>query len=439
VNPLISCDRQAHWLRHARPDWPAIALKYRTKINQEVLTEDTDPGREIRYIDISAVSSNGVIGTPELLRFADAPSRARRVVRHGDTIVSTVRTYLRAVAQIPPDDADLVASTGFAVVSSLPGKYDSLYLSYWLRGSHFVDEVCARSVGVSYPATNASEVGAIPAPIPPMVVQKTIASFLDRKTAAIDALIGRKEKLLELLKEKRSALIDQAVTKGLDPTVPMKDSGIPWIGKVPAHWTVSRLKHFSPQITVGIVVTPAKYYTDSGVPCPRSLNIKPGLILREPMVFISPETNELHSKSKLRRGDLLCVRTGQPGTTAVVDESLDGANCIDLIVVRNSAAFVSSYLCFVMNSTLALRQYEEGAEGALQQHFNVETAGNLLIPLPPVSEQTDLARRLLVIDDNVCRMANRVRIQLALLREYRQSLITAAVTGQLDIPEAPTP
>lgn len=78
----------------------------------------------------------------------------------------------------------------------------------------------------------------------------------------------------------------------------MKDSGISWIGEIPAHWTVSRLKHISPQITVGIVVTPAKCCTDSGVPCPRSLNIKPGMILQEPMVFISPEANELHSSGK---------------------------------------------------------------------------------------------------------------------------------------------
>lgn len=122
--------------------------------------------------------------------------------------------------KIPLDDADLVASTGFAVVSSLPGRYDSLYLSYWLRGSHFVDKICARSVGVSYPATNASEVGAIPAPVPPMAAQEAIATFLCHKTKTIDALIEKKQKLLELLTEKRSALISQAVTKGLDPVPP---------------------------------------------------------------------------------------------------------------------------------------------------------------------------------------------------------------------------
>ena len=216
LKPLVSGDHNAPWMSEIKGDWSKLALKYSAKINARTLPEDTDPGREIRYIDISAVSSTGHIENIESMQFGNAPSRARRVVRHGDTVVSTVRTYLRAVAPVPEDDVDLIASTGFAIVSPNQDSFHSGFLAYWLRSNPFVDEVCARSVGVSYPATNASEVGAIPAPVPPLPTQQAIADYLDEKTAAIDALIEKTRKLLDLLAEERAALITAAVTGQLD-------------------------------------------------------------------------------------------------------------------------------------------------------------------------------------------------------------------------------
>ena len=171
MKPLVSCDRNAPWLPQIKGDWDRLALKYAAEINARTLPESTDPEREIRYIDISSVSSAGRVERIESMKFGSAPSRARRVVRYGDTVVSTVRTYLRAVAPVPEEVADLIASTGFAVVSPRQGVFRPRFLAYWLQSSHFVDEVCARSVGVSYPATNASEVGAIPSPLPPTPTQ----------------------------------------------------------------------------------------------------------------------------------------------------------------------------------------------------------------------------------------------------------------------------
>ena len=148
--------------------------------------------------------------------------------------------------------------------------------------------------------------------------------------------MAKKERLIELLQEKRAALITRAVTKGLDPSVPMKDSGVEWLGQIPAHWDAKPLKRVVPGVTVGIVVTPAKYYVDDGVPCLRSLNVARGHIDMNNLVFISPDANEQHHKSKIREGDVLIVRTGQAGAAAVVPADLDGANCIDLLIIRRS-------------------------------------------------------------------------------------------------------
>jgi len=307
----------------------------------------------------------------------------------------------------------------------------SRYFYYSLLASRA--DLQALGQGATFQELSTDKLASFAVRVPPDDMQREVAAFLDRKTAAIDALIAKKERLIELLQEKRQALITHAVTRGLNPSVPMKDSGVDWIGRIPAHWQVNRLKHLTPQVTVGIVVTPSKYYVDDGVPCPRSFNVRERMIDKADLAFISAESNQLHAKSILRKGDLVAVRTGQPGTTAMVDDFFDGANCIDLIVVRQSRHFESRFVCAFMNSSLAHRQYEEGSEGALQQHFNVETAKNLLLPVPPVGEQDELARYLDAVNSHSERLQSAVQKHIERLREYRQALITTAVTGKIDV------
>ena len=127
-----------------------------------------------------------------------------------------------------------------------------------------------------------------------------------------------------------------------------------------------RLKFVTPHVTVGIVITPSKYYVDSGIPCLRSLNVRPDQLIEDDMVFISPESNELLRKSQLSAGDVVIVRTGKPGTAAVVDDRFDCANCIDLIIVRWQHSLDSRFICYVLNSELARTQYEAGTSGAIQ-------------------------------------------------------------------------
>jgi type I restriction enzyme, S subunit len=193
------------------------------------------------------------------------------------------------------------------------------YLLTVIRG-----QLDAVGTGSTYDAVTASEVGDLPTLLPALSEQHAIASFLDRETAMIDALLARKQRLIQLLQEKRTALITRAVTTGLHADVPVKDSGIESLGRIPAHWESRRLKFLTPQITVGIVVTPAKYYEPSGVPCLRSLNVREIGLSASDLVFISNESNLLLSKSRIFSGDLVAVRTGQAGTTAVVDDRFNG-------------------------------------------------------------------------------------------------------------------
>lgn len=202
------------WLRDVPAHWDVKRLKYSASINDEALTETTDPTLEIVYVDIGSVDSIRGIVRQELMVFEDAPSRARRIVRDGDTIVSTVRTYLRAIAPVRDPAPNTIVSTGFAVVR--PRQVHPVFLSYALREPGLVDAIVARSVGVSYPAVNASEIGTLPVPLPLGDEQAAIADFLDRETAKIDTMAAKVETAIDRLQEYRIALITAAVTGKID-------------------------------------------------------------------------------------------------------------------------------------------------------------------------------------------------------------------------------
>lgn len=268
---------------------------------------------------------------------------------------------------------------------------------------------------------------------PPLPTQRAIAAFLDCETASINALIEKKHSLLDLLDEKRTALIARGVTRGLDPDVPMKDSGVEWLGEIPAHWKLGKMKQLVPNVTVGIVVTPAKYYVEEGVPCLRSLNISGGAIDLTDLVFISEEANALHSKSMIYEGDVVVVRTGRAGAAAIIPATLDGCNCIDLLIIRRSEFLVSEFVYYYLNSEPAKFQAEAQSVGAIQAHYNTSTLGELVVPVPPKAEQVAIADFLFREANAVDRLIQSSHHAISLLGEFRTALISAAVSGQIDV------
>jgi type I restriction enzyme S subunit len=260
-----------------------------------------------------------------------------------------------------------------------------------------------------------------------------VAEFLDRETGKIDAVVEKQETLLKQLEEKRAATISHAVTKGLDPNVPMKDSGVEWLGKVPEHWTVQRLKFLADGVTVGVVVQPSQYYADTGVPALRSLNLRPMGFDMTTLVYFDEASHETLSKSELREGDVVAVRTGKPGVAAPVTKAVAGSNCIDLILIRNAGGFDARFIAYVINSEVGKQQVALGSGGAIQQHFNIEEAANLLLASPDVKEQKLVADHLDRVTAKLDTLAAKARQNIALLRERRAALISAAVTGRIDV------
>jgi type I restriction enzyme S subunit len=276
-------------------------------------------------------------------------------------------------------------------------------------------------------------------PIPSIPEQRAIAAFLDRETERIDELVMKKERVIELLQERRAALITRAVTKGLDANVPMKDSGIEWLGKMPAHWEVKRLWHLTPpdrRIMYGIVL-PGPHVED-GVPIVKGGDVSSERLRLNRLSRTTHEIESGYAKSRLRGGDLVYAIRGSIGEVAIVPNELEGANLTqDAARVAYTAAVDGLWLLYALRSSAVFAQLEAGAVGATIRGINIRDLKRVSIPVPPLIEQHAIAvfldRAIKKIDDLIAKIhdAN------DRLKELRTNLISAAVTGKIDIREVP--
>jgi type I restriction enzyme S subunit len=204
LNPNVPMkDSGIEWLGKVPEHWEVKPIKSVASCNDDVFDEKTPHDYEIEYVEISGVDAERGISETVTMPFGDSPSRARRRVKDGDVIVSTVRTYLRAIAAVKAPPGNIVVSTGFAVVR--PRSVQSRFLSYLFHAEFLIAEVIARSVGVSYPAINASELMRLDVPVPPFQEQQIIAAFLDGETTKLDTLTTEAKTAITLLQERRIA------------------------------------------------------------------------------------------------------------------------------------------------------------------------------------------------------------------------------------------
>lgn len=273
-------------------------------------------------------------------------------------------------------------------------------------------------------------------PLPPIELQRAIADFLDRRTAAIDTLVEKKERLIALLAQKRGALIQRAVTRGLNPEVPMNDSGIPWIGHIPAHWEMHQLRRVVSEFVDYRGRTPEK--AASGIPLITAGAVRDGKIDhgRVPE-WVSEETYEILSRrGGPEVGDLLFTSEAPLGEVGlVVDPRIACAQRIILFRV-NKHMISPEYLRLHFLAESGKGEMRSRASGSTAEGIRADRLKMSLVPTPPLSEQNDICAYVEAKTQGFDAISERVQVQLDRLREYRQALITAAVTGQLGIGES---
>jgi type I restriction enzyme S subunit len=419
------------WLGDVPEHWEVKRLKYSASINDEALPETSLPDFEFEYVDIGGVNAVDGITATEKLVFENAPSRARRRVRSGDTIVSTVRTYLRAIAPINNPPENLIVSTGFAVVR--PRKVDPAFLAYALRESSFIESVVARSVGVSYPACNASDVGGIAIPLPEIAEQRSIAAFLDRETRRVDRLVAKKRELIERLKEKRTALISRTVTRGLPPAAaraaglpenpPLKPSGLDWLGDIPAHWEVKKLSWlFRYAKGPSAAMLTKEYVADNGGDYPvfsgqTENNGLMGMMDWHEFNFPTPVV-------------LVTTVGARAMTTRLVSGKFSLSQNCALIIPCSKVANPKFYEPVLR----CLFDYERRSISLIMQpSLRFDDLDKFRVPLPPAEEQAEIASYLDAETAKLDALVGKVEEAVERLQEYRTALITAAVTGKIDV------
>lgn len=268
-------------------------------------------------------------------------------------------------------------------------------------------------------------------PLPPLSEQANICNFLDHETARIDALIEEQQRLIELLKEKRQAVISHAVTKGLDPTVPMKDSGVEWLGEVPAHWSITNIKRVG-AIRYGIG-EPPQYYPE-GMPLIRATNVHAGKLFSEGLVFVDPTEIPARRIVWLEPGDIVVVRSGAyTGDSAIIPDNY--GQCIagfDMVLRCHSAQ--PSFIQFALLSKyLKEGQLDLEKMRAAQPHLNAEELGACMLVLPAMEEQIKIVEFLQTRCSEFDILTTEAERAKSLLQERRSALISAAVTGKIDV------
>jgi type I restriction enzyme S subunit len=438
-------DSGVEWIGQVPQDWQVKPLKIAVSHNDDVVPEAEYASTPIRYVDISAVSHDEGIGSTEAMLFGDAPSRARRKAKSGDVIISTVRTYLKAVAAVDEDHADCVFSTGFAVLRAREGQVDPSFLKWLALNELFIQAVESHSEGLSYPAINASELVNLKATVPSLQEQPVIASVLDRETTRIGALIAKKTRFIELLKEKRHAMIARAVTKGLVSDVPMRNSGVEWLGDIPTHWLVAQLGKLSIARCDGPFGSGLKseHYQPEGVRVIRLQNIGWASFKDGNEAFISREhwQDVLGCGHEVLPNDVLIGGLGDDknplGRACVAPPNLGSAMVkADCYRFRlNTSRAVPEFIALALSAT-ARSECGYLATGATRDRLNLGLASARVVPLPPRVEQAAIVASLNRDTARIDLLSEKTQRSIDLLKERRAALISAAVTGQIDLRES---
>ncbi|KJF90423.1 restriction endonuclease subunit S [Photobacterium leiognathi] len=309
------------------------------------------------------------------------------------------------------------------------------YLFWWLKSNY--QNIRNMAGGDLRDGLNLEHLGSIQCPLPRIQESISIAAFLDHETAKIDTLIEKQQQLIELLKEKRQAVISNAVTKGLNPDAPMKDSGVEWLGEVPEHWGVSRLGFHATKIGSG--KTPkggAEIYQDSGVLFLRSQNVyDDGLrIAKSESVYINESIHHEMAGTSVQDGDvLLNITGGSIGRSCLVPTNFPDANVNQHVCILRLPTSIREFISFVMKSNSIKEQIDAFQTGGNREGLNFEQIAKLKFTLPPLNEINSIIEHIKSITVTFNTLEEQAQQAIQLMQERRTALISAAVTGKIDV------
>lgn len=419
-------DSGVEWLGEIPAHWEVKRLKYVAPARVSKLESKPD---DAVYVGLEHVES----WTGRLL-LENQPETVDSVVasfKAGDVLFGKLRPYLAKVARLGFD--------GVCTSEILPlrpvGECSQSYLMYALLNAAYIYWLDSLTYGTKMPRISPEQVAISFVSSPPDREQRAIAAFLDRETARIDALVAKKERLIELLQEKRTALITRAVTKGLDPTVPMKDSGVEWLGEIPVHWDVAPV-YARYDVALGKMLDSKRVTGEFSGRYLRNVDVQWDKINTEglPEMDFAPSERDRYL---LRPGDLLVCEGGEVGRTAIWKGEL--AECFYQKAIHRLRTRGDSdeprFFYFLMYALAQRGVFTAGGNPNTIDHLTAVQLRHYRMPFPPKPEQRAIADFLDRETARIDVLIAKVRDAIDRLKELRTALISAAVTGKIDVRE----
>jgi len=415
------------WIGNLPSHWGAVRIKH----TDEVIMGQSPSSNDYNQEQIGLPFLQGNADFTNLYPIPRIWCDTANKTSQKDDILLSVRA---PVGAINIADQDYGIGRGLCAIRAKDSV--SKLIFYCLSAAH--EELNSIGTGSTYTAISADDVKNTYLPHPPLPEQQAIADFLDRKTAQIDTLIKKKQRQIKLLQEQRTALINQAVTKGLDPTVPMKDAGIEWLGEIPIGWEVITLKYLvAVKITDGPHETPE--FVDNGIPFVSAEAVQNGKVnFNSRRGNITREQHEEYSKKCLaQRDDIFLVKSGATtGKLAYVDTDLEFGIWSPLALIRAKRDLMLSKLLFLsLGSSYFQSQIQTSWSYGTQPNIGMKVIENLKVVIPPVEEQRSLLNKLETALEKFNPLIEKAQKQIELLQEYRTALISAAVTGKIYVRE----
>ena len=412
------------WLGEVPKHWDLIKLKYAVTLTKEDAEE--------RHEDFQIALENIESWTGQFIETDSEYSGSGDAFEEGDVLFNKLRPYLAKVFHAQRAGTPV----GELLVLRPESDVSSRFMFYRLLSAEFIDVVDGSTYGAKMPRASWDFIGGLEIPMPPLDEQRTIAAYLDRKTAQVDTLIAKKQRLIDRLQEQRTAVINRAVTRGLDPDAPMQDSGIEWLSEVPAHWSLPKLKWITTKIGSGS--TPkggSKVYQNEGVIFLRSQNVQFDGLDLEDVAHISEEIHADMERSAVEPGDVLLNITGASiGRCTYVPRDFGPANVNQHVcIVRPMKVIMSEYLQMVLASKVGQYQVFSLQDGSSREGLNYAQLGSFAIPLPEIGEQKAIVRAVRKETDKIDEVVGREKKEINLLQELRTSLISEVVTGKIDV------
>lgn len=401
-------------------DWTMVRYGDAARVNAQSLPSSTPPDQLLLYLDISSVTGPGTVQDPVEVSFGDAPSRARRVVRSKDTLVSTVRPYLRSFAFIDEASENLVASTGFAVLSAKP-DVDARYLYQTVLSDTFLRFLEDRMTGSNYPAVNASDVAVAPLPLPPLPEQQKIAAIL----SSVDEAIQATQAVIEQTRRVKEGLLQDLLTKGIGHARFRNTA----LGDLPATWEVMPLT----EVCTGVIDCPhtTPNYSNHGHPCVRTPNVRGGQLVSKDLRMVDDaEYASRTSRAVPLPGDVIFTREAPAGEAFLIPEGMKPCLGQRTMLLRPAPdRLIGGFLVAALYSPAMQSLIEIETGGSTVGHLNVKAVRRLPVPIPPLDEQRLILEHIEAVDGAERGSVN----ELATLLRTKAGLLQDLLTGKVRV------